>query len=79
VEEEPTLLPAPRHQQKRPEVEGVPRPDSPISPLAGAAFPAVPTKKHTKQGARLSAFGPPQADFGGWSWDGESMNSYDRD
>jgi hypothetical protein len=79
MEEEPTLLPAPRHQQKRPEVDhdqGVPRPDSPISPLTGA-FPAVPTKKHNKQGARLSAFGPPQADFGGWSWDGESTHSYD--
>ncbi|KFH41200.1 hypothetical protein ACRE_080860 [Hapsidospora chrysogenum ATCC 11550] len=79
MEEEPTLLPAPRHQPKRPEADydhGVPRPDSPISPLTGA-FPAVPTKKHNKQGARLSAFGPPQADFGEWSWAGKSTHSDD--
>lgn len=46
---------------------GIPRPDSPISPMA-EAFPAVPTKRRTQlnQGARLSAFGPPQGEFGWW-------------
>lgn len=72
MEDPPTApLPLPP-RQRRPQVDdepGIPRPDSPISPMADA-FPVLPAKRHTlnNQKARLSAFGPPQAngDFGWW-------------
>lgn len=51
---------------------GIPRPDSPISPMA-EAFPAVPVKRRTQlnPGARLSAFGPPQSANGEFGWWGD--------
>lgn len=61
-------LPTPPPRTSTPDNDaGVPRPDSPISPMANA-FPGVPQKRRTinQQMARLSAFGPPKSTQPGW-------------
>jgi hypothetical protein len=76
MEEEP-LEQLPTHDQQQQGSQsdngpGIPRPDSPISPLT-SSFPAVPPKRRTlhSQRVRLSAFGPQQSLGGSPGWWGD--------